>query len=83
MLAHRGEMHDDPVVFALKDRVSYVIGALALVVLWLATGEDFSPHAEWKERLNAWLHDTASALAYSLAEPHANPAHPELQSLLQ
>ncbi len=32
-----------------------------------------------KERLNAWLHDTASALAYSLAEPHANPAHPELQ----
>jgi choline dehydrogenase-like flavoprotein len=33
-----------------------------------------------KERLNAWLHDTASALAYSLAEPHANPARPELQS---
>src|SRR5580692_11656428 len=32
-----------------------------------------------KERLNAWLHDTASALAYSLAEPHANPAHAELQ----
>jgi choline dehydrogenase-like flavoprotein len=32
-----------------------------------------------KERLNEWLHDTASALAYSLAEPHANPAHPELQ----
>jgi 4-hydroxybenzoate polyprenyltransferase len=38
LLAHRGQMHDDPVVFALKDRVSYVIGALALVVLWLATG---------------------------------------------
>ncbi len=38
LLAHRGQMHDDPVVFALKDGVSYVIGALALVVLWLATG---------------------------------------------
>jgi choline dehydrogenase-like flavoprotein len=32
-----------------------------------------------KQRLNAWLHDTASALAYSLAEPHADHAHPELQ----
>jgi 4-hydroxybenzoate polyprenyltransferase len=39
LLAHRGQMHDDPVVFALKDRVSYFIGALALVVLWLATGK--------------------------------------------
>jgi 4-hydroxybenzoate polyprenyltransferase len=38
LLAHRGQMHDDPVVFALKDGVSYVIGALALLVLWLATG---------------------------------------------
>ncbi len=38
LLAHRGQMHDDPVVFALKDGVSYIIGALALVVLWLATG---------------------------------------------
>jgi len=33
-----------------------------------------------KQRLNAWLHDTASALVYSLAEPHADPAHPELQA---
>jgi 4-hydroxybenzoate polyprenyltransferase len=38
LVAHRGRMHDDPVVFALKDGVSYLIGALALVVLWLATG---------------------------------------------
>jgi 4-hydroxybenzoate polyprenyltransferase len=38
LLAHRGQMHDDPVVFALKDGVSYIIGALALLVLWLATG---------------------------------------------
>ncbi len=32
-----------------------------------------------KEWPNAWFYDTASALAYSLAEPHAQPAHPELQ----
>ncbi len=38
LIAHRGRMHDDPVVFALKDGVSYLIGALALLVLWLATG---------------------------------------------
>jgi 4-hydroxybenzoate polyprenyltransferase len=38
LLAHRGQMHDDPVVFALKDRVSYLVGLLALVVLWVATG---------------------------------------------
>ena len=38
LLAHRGQMHEDPIVFALKDKVSYLVGALALVVLWLATG---------------------------------------------
>ena len=38
LLAHRGQMHDDPVVFALKDMVSYVIAGLALLILWLATG---------------------------------------------
>jgi hypothetical protein len=38
LLAHRGQMHDDPVVFALKDATSYIVAALALVVLWLATG---------------------------------------------
>ncbi len=32
-----------------------------------------------KDCLNRWFYDTASALAYSLAEPHADPAHPELQ----
>lgn len=37
-LAHRGQMHDDPTAFAFKDWVSYVIGALTLVVMWLATG---------------------------------------------
>ncbi len=38
LLAHRGQMHDDPIVFALKDPVSYLIGILILTVLWLATG---------------------------------------------
>lgn len=38
LIAHRGQMHDDPIVFALKDRVSYLIGALTLGIVWLATG---------------------------------------------
>jgi 4-hydroxybenzoate polyprenyltransferase len=37
-LAHRGQMHDDPVAFAFKDWASYFIGALTFVVMWLATG---------------------------------------------
>lgn len=36
LLAHRGEMHDDPVVFAVRDRVSYVVGALMAAVLLIA-----------------------------------------------
>lgn len=36
LLAWRGEVHDDPIVFAIRDRVSYgVAGAMALT-LWLA-----------------------------------------------
>jgi hypothetical protein len=37
-LAHRGQMHSDPIVFALRDRASYIVGALTLAILWLATG---------------------------------------------
>jgi 4-hydroxybenzoate polyprenyltransferase len=33
MKAQRGRMHDDPVVFALKDRVSLVIGLMAAVTV--------------------------------------------------
>jgi len=36
MVAQRGKMHDDPVVFALKDRQSLGIGLLAAVVVALA-----------------------------------------------
>jgi 4-hydroxybenzoate polyprenyltransferase len=32
LLAHRGDMHDDPVVFALKDRTSLIIVTLVAVV---------------------------------------------------
>lgn len=36
MLTHRGQMHDDPVVFAIRDRVSQVIGLLFGLVFWVA-----------------------------------------------
>ena len=37
LLAHRGLMHDDPIVFAVKDRTSYVVGAIALLIGLAAT----------------------------------------------
>jgi 4-hydroxybenzoate polyprenyltransferase len=33
----RGELHDDPVVFALRDRPSIAVGLLCMLLLWLAT----------------------------------------------
>lgn len=36
MLTHRGQMHDDPVVFAIRDRISVVVGALFCLVFWVA-----------------------------------------------
>lgn len=36
MLAHRGQMHDDPMVFAFKDRVSLFCGVLFLATFALA-----------------------------------------------
>lgn len=38
MRAHRGEMHDDPLVFAIKDRTSLMAGAAFALVLALGTG---------------------------------------------
>jgi hypothetical protein len=35
--AHRGLMHDDPIVFAVKDKVSVLIGALFVAILILAS----------------------------------------------
>jgi 4-hydroxybenzoate polyprenyltransferase len=37
MLAHRGQMNEDPVIFAVQDRTSLAIGALVAVVFWAAT----------------------------------------------
>jgi len=37
MLAHRGLMNEDPVLFAIQDRVSLSIGALLALVFWAAT----------------------------------------------
>jgi 4-hydroxybenzoate polyprenyltransferase len=36
METYRGHMHDDPLVYAMKDRVSLLTGLAAAVVLWLA-----------------------------------------------
>jgi len=36
LIAHRGQMHDDPIVFALRDRVSWLVGALMLGVFAVA-----------------------------------------------
>jgi 4-hydroxybenzoate polyprenyltransferase len=37
MLTHRGEMHDDPVVFAIRDKVSLCVGLLLAIVFLGAT----------------------------------------------
>jgi hypothetical protein len=36
VIAHRGQMHDDPIVFALKDRVSWLVVACLIVLFVLA-----------------------------------------------
>jgi 4-hydroxybenzoate polyprenyltransferase len=36
ILANRGEVHSDPIVHALRDRVSYVFGVLVLLVIFVA-----------------------------------------------
>jgi 4-hydroxybenzoate polyprenyltransferase len=37
LLARRDQMHEDPVVFAMKDRISYWVGLIALSILWIAS----------------------------------------------
>lgn len=36
LIAHRGQMHDDPIVFALKDRMSWVVAGCFIAVFGLA-----------------------------------------------
>jgi 4-hydroxybenzoate polyprenyltransferase len=37
LLAHRGEVNEDPLIFALKDKVSYAVGLIAAGVLLAAS----------------------------------------------
>jgi 4-hydroxybenzoate polyprenyltransferase len=37
LIAYRGELGEDPVVFAMEDRVSYILGGLALLGILLAS----------------------------------------------
>jgi 4-hydroxybenzoate polyprenyltransferase len=37
LLAHRGELHDDPVVFAIKDRQSWLAGLILVLIALAAT----------------------------------------------
>lgn len=36
IIAHRGQLHEDPILFALKDKPSYIVGALAIVITLFA-----------------------------------------------
>jgi len=36
ILAHRGALHEDPIIFALKDKASYIVGILAIMITLLA-----------------------------------------------
>jgi 4-hydroxybenzoate polyprenyltransferase len=36
LLTHRGEMHDDPVIFAVKDKVSILTGVLLGIIFFIA-----------------------------------------------
>lgn len=36
LLAHRGELHEDPVLFAIHDRISYIVALLVAISLFLA-----------------------------------------------
>lgn len=38
VLAHRGQIHHDPVVFTIRDKVSWVIGALCATIMVFARG---------------------------------------------
>ena len=37
LLAHRGSMHDDPIVFAVKDRLSLAVGVVIAAIFYIAT----------------------------------------------
>ena len=34
LLASRGELHEDPVVYAITDRTSWLLGAVSVGIVW-------------------------------------------------
>lgn len=42
MKTHRGEMHDDPVIFAARDKISIYTALVIALVIWLASNIQFS-----------------------------------------
>ncbi len=36
-ITHRGEMHDDPIVFAIQDRLSHLMGLATLIIVLIAS----------------------------------------------
>ena len=36
LITHRGEMHDDPIVFAATDKVTWFTALFVVVLIWLA-----------------------------------------------
>lgn len=36
LITHRGEMHEDPIVFAIKDKTSLLVGLLFATIFWIA-----------------------------------------------
>jgi 4-hydroxybenzoate polyprenyltransferase len=59
LLAHRGQMHEDPVVFAIRDRVSYVVGACVAIVLFVAATGAMSSWVPWSLRNDRIPHEVS------------------------
>lgn len=65
LIAHRGELHDDPVVFAITDRTSYVLGLIAALLLALSTF--VRPQAESRPPRTAAAEDWSEVVCLRLA----------------
>ena len=43
VVTHRGKMNEDPILFAMKDRVTYYVGGVAFIIMWMAVHPPFGP----------------------------------------
>ncbi len=41
-VAHKGKMTDDPIIFAIKDKSSYVMFFMIVIILFVAANFNFS-----------------------------------------